>query len=455
MKKQLRFAGWIYLGTWLAMFLLIMVVVLINGRSVKEGLSFFSEALANSSFWFGIHFFFLIFYIAALLIRYFYRTYKKRGLRIFTKRLTVQLLLPAALLLTTYKLLVYSNSNEGYSYTWDHLVENTTGTSKQHYQQDSLHRGMSVFGWRNHDTEDIDPLVQNNIEWVAVVPFMYQKDAQTQLINTREDYSVWSRRDSTFITTIENLHNRGIQVHLKPHLWMNSGWRSDIQLATPEAWDQWFDSYEKNMLHYARLAQHTGVGLFCVGTELRSSLQNQPERWEQLVENIRAIYKGQLTYAANWDGEFEHVTFWDQMDYIGIQAYFPLAKRKNPSLEEIQQGWDPHIPILSNLSDRYNKPILFTEVGYKSEASGAINPWEWGSFWSILFTQKSDRTQQWAYEALFQQLWDKPWFAGMYIWQWDHRSTEENAPTNLDFSPRFKPAQNTIARWYGLLAEKE
>jgi hypothetical protein len=39
---------------------------------------------------------------------------------------------------------------------------------------------------------------------------------------------------------------------------------------------------------------------------------------------IRKIYTGKLTYAANWD-DFDKVPFWKELDYIGIDAYFPLS----------------------------------------------------------------------------------------------------------------------------------
>ena len=50
---------------------------------------------------------------------------------------------------------------------------------------------------------------------------------------------------------------------------------------------------------------------------------------------------------------------------------------------------------------------------------------------------------------MFQKLWNEPWFAGCYIWQWHTGSKPENAKNNVNFTPRFKPAENTITKWYG------
>jgi hypothetical protein len=41
------------------------------------------------------------------------------------------------------------------------------------------------------------------------------------------------------------------------------------------------------------------------------------------------------------------------------------------------------------------------------------------------------------------------WFAGMYVWKWDLRISEENANSDLDFSPQFKAAALTISKGYG------
>lgn len=449
MKRLLRHVLLLYLLTWVAVFLLIVIAIMINGGSLVDGAKNFMELVTYSSFVLGTHVIFVFFLAFFLMIRYFIRTYHKRGYRVFLKRLSLLVLLPLALTISTYKIVVYFNTNEKFTYRWDTTVENRNEVANDRFQWDGKHRGMSVFGWRQTNGKGIDPLVKNNVEWVAVIPFFYQKDEQTAKLNLRESYETWSRRDSIFIHTIDQLHQKNLHVQLKPHLWMNSGWRSNISLATKDHWDTWFESYRINMLHYAKLAEETGTELLCIGTELRSSVLQQPEKWCDLIKEIRSVYNGKLTYAANWDGDYKEVTFWDELDYIGIQAYFPLTPTKNPNIESILKGWDPHVQGLENLSKQYNKSILFTEVGYKSEASATIKPWEWGSALSPLYKEKSDRTQVLAYEALFQKLWHRDWFAGMYIWQWDTRSSQENASKNLNFSPRFKPAENVIAKWFG------
>ncbi|MDY8136129.1 glycoside hydrolase family 113 [Aquimarina sp. 2201CG5-10] len=452
MKKELFTAFKVYVFSWLLIFTLMLSRAFSDQITIKRALSDFLESLTYSSFVIAIQVVFIIIYLLFLIIRYFIRVYHIKGNRIMIKRMSLYILLPVVVLISIYKIIVFKNSYEDYDYQWDYAIENTSGKVKNLYSKDQKHRGMSVFGWKNDNKDAIELLVKDHIEWVAVIPFLYQKDEQTVNITTPKNPGHWSRRDSVFIKNITEMRRKGIHIQLKPHLWMNTGWRSNINLNSKKDWDQWFISYRKNMMHYALMAEQTGVELLCVGTELKTSLQHQPDQWKSLIQEIKKVYSGKLTYAANWDGEFNDVSFWDEMDYIGIQAYFPISKKANPDLKTLKKGWDIHIKKLKDLSETHQKPILFTEVGYKSEASATIKPWEWGSYFSILHKKKSNKTQQLAYEALFQQLWDKDWFSGMYIWQWNINSEEENVYKSLGFSPRFKPAENIIAKWYGTVS---
>jgi len=344
---------------------------------------------------------------------------------------------------------INSHNDDDYTFAWDMSVENHTGVPKNNFDKDGKHRGMSIFNLDGDKDQWINQLVKNNIECAALVPFLYQRTDTTKIIRQRDDYTSWSTYDSMYIDIIDRLHERQLHVMLKPHLWMNEGWRSNIKLDNDQEWDVWFDSYRNHMLHYARIAQDQNVELYCIGTEFNSSINRQPDRWLALVHEIKAIYSGKLTYAANWDGEFRNVQFWDEMDYIGIQAYFPLTSKDRPSLREIKNGWKKHKQMLRKLSEVHDKPILFTETGYRSDQSATIKPWEWSGRIDTLNDITCYDTQNLAYEALFQELWREEWFAGMYFWQWHTETKETDRHERNDFTPRFKPAENTMAKWYG------
>eukprot|EP00959_Pyramimonas_sp_CCMP1952_P095295 1992706-Pyramimonas_sp.AAC.1 len=47
------------------------------------------------------------------------------------------------------------------------------------------------------------------------------------------------------------------------------------------------------------------------------------EEWKKLVADVRGVFSSRITYAANFD-EYSEVDWWQHLDMIGINAYFPL-----------------------------------------------------------------------------------------------------------------------------------
>ncbi|TVZ55428.1 hypothetical protein OD91_0676 [Lutibacter sp. Hel_I_33_5] len=437
-KKTIAQILKVYFFTWAFSFLLFAYFGFSNSSNFRELSSSFFKFTTSKSGVITVHILFIIFFILFLILKYFISTYKKQGLKITLKRVVFRLILPISILVFTLKFILYQNNNEGFNYNWNSIAENKTNTSKKRFLNDSKIRGMSVYRIGRNRKLDLSELIKTNIEWVAVIPYFYQETEKTIKINTPDEIGVWSRRDSALIKGIQKSHEKGLFVMLKPHLWMSSGWRSNINFKNKSDWDSWFKNYRINILHYAKMAQKTNSELYCIGTELRSSLKHQPKKWLALIKEIKSMYSGKLTYAANWDDPHNFSEFWEEMDYIGIQGYYPLTENSEPNLEEIKNGWDKHIKTLKALSKSYNKQILFTEVGYRNDYSATVKPWEWGNSFQQLTKKKSDRTQQLAYEALFQKLWKEDWFAGLFPWEWN----------SGDFPIYQKPSQNTITIWY-------
>lgn len=428
----------VYVSTWLFAFSFFLFNAFSGAISWNKLLSSFSDFASSSTGLFVIHVTFLVFYILFLLVKYFTSVFRKHGLISFLKQFTFRLVLPVILITYGFTYIIEKNTAEDFSYTWDHSVDNTTGVPGRSFEKDSKIRGMSVYKAGRNRKLNVSALIETNIEWVAVIPYFYQKDERSKDINHPAKIGVWSSRDSTFIQGINSLRQKGFYTMLKPHLWMSSGWRSNINFDSKEDWNYWFEGYKKNILHYAHMAEKTGVELFCIGTELESSLQHLPTRWIDLIKEVRSIYSGKITYAANWNDSLETSPIWSLLDFIGVQAYFPLTKESGPTLSQIKSGWDQHIPALRMLSEQYKKPILFTEIGYRNDLYATVNPWEWESFYKRLYKKKSDKTQLLAYQALFEKFWHEPWFAGVFPWEWN----------SSDFPIYKRPAQNTIAIWY-------
>ena len=60
-------------------------------------------------------------------------------------------------------------------------------------------------------------------------------------------------------------------------------------------------SYKDYILTYAKAAEELNAEMLCIGTELEQFVIERPNFWKKLIREIRNVYKGKLTYAANWD----------------------------------------------------------------------------------------------------------------------------------------------------------
>jgi hypothetical protein len=210
----------------------------------------------------------------------------------------------------------------------------------------------------------------------------------------------------------------------------------------------WKKNYREFILHYARIAEKNDVELFCVGVELSKLSTKKSEFWKNLIKDVRKIYSGKITYAANWYDEYEKITFWKDLDYIGIQAYFPLVKNNSPSVDQISKGWKKHMRAIESIHNKYNRKVLFTEMGYKSTADSAIKPWEWIEYSPDQKKILCNETQANCYAAFFNTVWKKEWFAGVHIWQLRSDFVEGRGKSHLDFTPQGKPAEIIIAQGF-------
>jgi hypothetical protein len=89
--------------------------------------------------------------------------------------------------------------------------------------------------------------------------------------------------------------------------------------------------------------------LFCFGTELGNSIAKKTTIRSQLIVKIKKY--GKLTYALI--GMI--VPFWNELDYIGIDAYFPLSDAVTPTVAELK-AWKVHILKNGQTNNTLNLP---------------------------------------------------------------------------------------------------
>jgi hypothetical protein len=284
-----------------------------------------------------------------------------------------------------------------------------------------------------------EALSKIHINAISLIPYAFVNiDNASVSYNHKKQW--WGESTTGIKTCIQKAHVYQMKVMLKPHLWVNHQfYTGNLNFATDSEWENWETDYEKYILEYAQIAQDEKVDLFCFGTELQNPIVKSPQFWIQLIKKIKKIYTGKLTYAANWD-DYESVPFWDQMDYIGIDGYFPLSDKENPTVKELEKGWQKHIAKMDLAQKKWHKKILFTEFGYRNSNFATHEPWKENQ------TVVNNIAQVNAFEALFTSLNHQKWYAGGFAWKW--YADEYHKRKEVDYTPQGKPALEVIAKWY-------
>ena len=315
--------------------------------------------------------------------------------------------------------------------------------------------GMSFIGPQKPglDEDTFQELLTTNSNWVGLVPEA-TLDRQTLRLIPDQENKHWGNTMDAQVQAILLAKEAGLEIFIKPHIVLDkrasskstssqdktkgASWRGDFKAQNETDWNTWEESYETYILKLAQLAETHQVELFSIGTEMREFVIERPEFWSALINKVRAIYSGKITYCANWD-EYDKVQFWGQLDYLGIDAYFPVNQSETPSVKKTIKKWKPIKKKLKNLSRLHNKKILLTEYGYRNVSFSGHQPW----IHDDGLSERNDRAQVNLYEAFFRTFWNEDWVAGGFSWNWQHQVISDT-----DFTIQNKPALAIVRRWY-------
>jgi hypothetical protein len=337
------------------------------------------------------------------------------------------------------------------------LASQRIGASTESTYTMPLMKGMTVCAWsaEAYNSTDFDQSIMNladiKANWALFTVFWFMNTSSDTEIHPRPD--LYTASDSSLIHAIQRARELSMKVALKPMVDVVDGtWRG---LINPANWTLWFQNYSNFVDYYANLSQANNVELFTVGTELRSS-QTYESEWRQVISQIRTRFSGNITYAANWDSYgTKNVKFWDALDYIGVDAYFPLTDLYNPTVEQLISAWS-HCTAsgwwgtgrnwTNDLYSNYTqtgKRIVFTEIGYYSQDGTNTQPWTgFSPPHQIDLQEQAD-----CYQAALEVFKAKTWFMGWFWWNWE---TDPDAGGLLDnwYLPQNKPAQNILHQYY-------
>ncbi len=266
------------------------------------------------------------------------------------------------------------------------------------------------------------------------------------------------------LTLLRHAKSKGLRTALMPTVLFThprgNEWRGKI---SPPRWNPWWQSYEKTILHFAKIAQQANVDLFCIGSELLSTEQ-QTSRWQNLITQVRQQFHGQLVYSTNWD-HFHVPKFWNQLDHIGISGYWdmtthtpapgstsggdsgviPVNNEKHlPTDKQLDARWREIQDQILAFAKHLQKPILLTELGYPTLSWALKSPWNYVHD----ADQKPDPLPQAKGYDAFCRAWPRPLpsdMAGVFFYAWD--PYHQGGPSDTGYGIRGKPAMKILQHW--------
>ena len=310
-------------------------------------------------------------------------------------------------------------------------------------------KGLSYSAWSSEafggseSDESLDLLTETNTEWIAICFSWFQSSTTSHDIYLDSNNSPSITSVQHAITTA---HNLGLKIMLKPmvealereEMHSYPVWRGEIQ---PN--DEWFLNYSTFINFFATFAEQNNVEMFCVGCEYKETTE-KIEKWKSVIQGVRERYTGPITYAADWTN-YQNIEWWDSVDYVGIDAYFPLTLfNSDPTFEDLITVWNNNANEIEDWHATVNKPVIFTEIGYRSGDGTSMAP---SNYWTDMIVDLQEQKD--CYTAAFQTLWNRNWFYGFYWWTWVSNPAEGGL-YDSGHVPQNKPVQDVITHWYSL-----
>ena len=293
-------------------------------------------------------------------------------------------------------------------------------------------RGMSLPSWQYHTyrsrryAESLIRLADMGFTGVAITPghaLASPSDCRFVASAGNEGFD-----DLTF--AVEQARKAGLGVLLKPRLTvfdcsLSAGAIEPADTAT------FFADYRQLLLRYAALADRCDASMLAVGCELAHLTgPAHRESWLRLIDHTRQAFGGPLVYAATC-GEALQLSFWDALDYIGVEMLTPVTPTEPTSADAILARWlqvppvagatgaydhSTHVATWRSLARHHRKPILLTEAGVRRIAGSSDRP----VGGDIAYAAADFTLDARFYQALIRVASEVSdgWLAGMFLSGW-------------------------------------
>ncbi len=311
------------------------------------------------------------------------------------------------------------------------------------YQWNEFQAGINLLVYGHPDSVKAQELFKRlrklGINSVAIAYPLFQSDWQADQVVVN---SAATPDEAELEGLILAAHAADFCVMLRPLLdetgIMASGhWRGTIEPKDPAAW---FESYCSLIIIYAKVAEKTKTEIFNIGTELNSLQHNKyGQEWKRLIEEIREVYSGELVYSFNWDSiqDISSSEFVPLLDYVGIDAYFPLDAPDEADVEDLERAWEKWTKETREIN--VGKPIVITEAGIIPIPGAHRQPYEWA---------RIEGKQDWQVQTNYYEATYNVWqgmVEGIYWWC---VTLSDPDPKKMGYSPLGRPAEGMLEQFF-------
>lgn len=250
--------------------------------------------------------------------------------------------------------------------------------------------------------------------------------------------------------TILWAHEAGLKVVLRPQLVTDARKLTfRLHIDHKDDWREVFAALDVLLRDMGELAEETKVEALSLGTRLDAALTTVPGNWPILIDRVRQVYRGKLTYDADWRRELDRVPFWDRLDFISLTVYKRFGEPED--VEEIARDPVDDVTLFKNaawpsgrLCEMFyalKKPVWFSELGLPSNNEGLRHPFQRPLEKRV---QPDPRLQQRALHQALLAYQDKRWLSGVMVWAFDGPGSA--SPTG--YAMQNKPAWDTLKLWF-------
>lgn len=282
----------------------------------------------------------------------------------------------------------------------------------------------------------INKILYNGFSSIVLNPIYFQDDLKSSNIIQHSQFDNKHLED-----LIDHAESKNLEIILKPMINTYSG-ESRTKI-NPKNIDEWFNDYSRILFDLLELKNIHKVKSLIAGCELDDLLIKEPERFNNLANNLKEKFHGDLGYSItfNSDEDLRKVRLLDKLniDFIGIDFYVQM---KNKDLADTLKFYEP-LYYLNRITKYSAKPVIITELGYRSIKNSNM------MFNYRIKDEIDANKQKQCYENFFKAIINKKnkKIKGIYFWITDNDNYIKDIFFNhslIGYSIFDKPAENTL-----------